>query len=72
MPIAEHFPIYNKLTKAEQEMLDQYAVLRKVPQGTLVHGDGSSCIGLLKWTRHDNGKKNVQDNQVISEDTGHE
>ena len=47
MPIAEHFPIYNKLTKAEQEMLDQYAVLRKVPQGTLVHGDGSSCIGLL-------------------------
>ena len=47
MSIAEHFPIYNKLTKAEQEMLDQYAVLRKVPQGTLVHGDGSSCIGLL-------------------------
>ena len=47
MPIAEHFPIYDKLTKSEQEMLDQYAVLRKVPQGTLVHGDGSSCIGLL-------------------------
>ena len=47
MSISEHFPIYHKLTKQEQELLDQSAVLRKVPQGTLVHGDGSSCIGLL-------------------------
>lgn len=47
MSIAEHFPIYDKLTKSEQALLDQSAVLRKVPQGTLVHGDGSSCIGLL-------------------------
>lgn len=47
MSIAEYFPIYNQLTKAEQELLEQSAVLRKVPQGTLVHGDGSSCIGLL-------------------------
>ncbi len=47
MSIAEHFPIYDKLTKQEQELLNQSAVLRKVPQGTLVHGDGSSCIGLL-------------------------
>ena len=47
MSIAEHFPIYDQLTKAEQELLEQSAVLRKVPQGTLVHGDGSSCIGLL-------------------------
>lgn len=47
MSIAEHFPIYDKLTKSEQALLDQSAVLRKVPQGTLIHGDGSSCIGLL-------------------------
>ena len=47
MPISQYFPVYDKLTKEEQALLDQSAVLRKVPQGTLVHGDGSSCIGLL-------------------------
>ena len=47
MSISQYFPVYDKLTKQEQALLDQSAVLRKVPQGTLVHGDGSSCIGLL-------------------------
>ena len=47
MSISQYFPVYDKLTKEEQALLDQSAVLRKVPQGTLVHGDGSSCIGLL-------------------------
>ena len=47
MSIAQYFPVYDKLTQAEKEMLEQYAIFRKVPQGALVHGDGSSCIGLL-------------------------
>ena len=47
MSISQYFPVYDKLTKQEQELLDQSAVLQKVPQGTLIHGDGSSCIGLL-------------------------
>lgn len=46
MSFSEYFPIYNKLTAAEQQTLSQAAVLRKVSKGTLVH-DGTDCLGLL-------------------------
>lgn len=46
MSFSEYFPIYNKLTAAEQQALSQAAVLRSVKKGTLVH-DGTDCLGLL-------------------------
>ena len=46
MSFSEYFPIYNKLTAAEQQTLSQAAVLRSVKKGTLVH-DGTDCLGLL-------------------------
>ena len=47
MSISEYFPIYNKLSKKDQETLSANAMLRKVPQGTIVHNGGADCLGLL-------------------------
>lgn len=47
MDLPNYFPIWNSLTKAEQEQLLQAAVKRKVKRGTLLHNGSSDCIGLL-------------------------
>ena len=47
MSLAQYFPIFDKLSKADQEKLTSLASLRKVPQGTVVHYGGTDCLGLL-------------------------
>jgi len=47
MSLSEYFPIYDKLSRKDQEALSSLAVLRKVPQGSIVHNGGADCLGLL-------------------------
>lgn len=47
MSLSEYFPIYDKLSRKDQEMLSSVSVLRKVPQGSIVHNGGADCLGLL-------------------------
>ena len=47
MSLSEYFPIYDKLSRKDQEMLSSLSVLRKVPQGSIVHNGGADCLGLL-------------------------
>ena len=47
MSVAEYFPIFDKLTPQEQELLLQSAVKRRVPAGTMLHNGSELCMGLL-------------------------
>lgn len=47
MAFSEYFPIYDKLTPQEQELLLRQAAKRTVPPGTILHNGDASCIGLL-------------------------
>lgn len=47
MSFSEFFPVYDKLSARDQERLNSLAMLRKVPQGTVVHNGGADCLGLL-------------------------
>ena len=47
MSLSEYFPIYEKLSAKDQEMLTSLAQLRKVPQGSIIHNGGMDCLGLL-------------------------
>ena len=47
MLFSEYFPVFDKLDKREQELLQQYVVKRKVPAGTLLHNGSEYCLGLL-------------------------
>ena len=47
MSLSQYFPVYDKLTPREQELLAQTAVKRKVPAGTLLHNGSELCMGLL-------------------------
>ena len=47
MDFTEHFPIWDKLSKEQQEILAQTTVPRKVTKGTILHNGATTCIGLL-------------------------
>ena len=47
MELRQYFPIFDKLTPQEQEKLQQMALFRTVPQGTLLHDGSKDCMGLL-------------------------
>lgn len=47
MNFTEHFPVWDKLTKEQQEILSRAAVPRKVKKGTILHNGSNTCIGLL-------------------------
>ena len=47
MTLAELFPVYHKLSQEDRNAIDQMAVLRTVPKGTLLHNSGTECMGLL-------------------------
>ncbi|MBO5891905.1 MAG: Crp/Fnr family transcriptional regulator [Oscillospiraceae bacterium] len=47
MALSEYFPIYDKLTKQEQELLCNHATKRTVPAGTLLHNGDATCMGIL-------------------------
>lgn len=47
MEFAEYFPIWDKLTPAQQQTLTAAATLRTVPAGTVLHNGAADCIGFL-------------------------
>ena len=47
MDFSSYFPIWNKLTPTQQQILERNAVLRKVDKGTAIHNGTVECTGLL-------------------------
>lgn len=47
MSFENYFPIWNKLTNGEQELLRNSAVKRTTPKGTLLHNGSADCVGLF-------------------------
>ena len=47
MDLAANFPVWKDLTGEQRELLSGAAVLRRVPAGTMLHGAGAECLGLL-------------------------
>lgn len=47
MEFAEYFPVWDKLTPPQQQVLAENAMLRTVPKGTVVHNGSADCIGFL-------------------------
>ena len=47
MELSEYFPIWNRLTREQQDILSRTAVLHKAKKGTLLHDGTSDCLGLL-------------------------
>ena len=47
MDFASYFPIWDKLTKQQQEQISAVTVFQKVKGGTLLHDGGADCLGLL-------------------------
>ena len=48
MDFSSYFPIWEKLTPTQQQILEQNAVLRKVDKGTVIHNGTVECTGLLR------------------------
>ena len=47
MDFSVFFPVWNKLTAAQQQTLERSAVLRKAGKGDVVHNGSIQCTGLL-------------------------
>lgn len=47
MNFADYFPIWDKLTAAQQQKISESITSRKVPKGTVIHNGNLDCIGLL-------------------------
>lgn len=47
MEFSSYFPVWNKLTPAQQQLLERNAVYRKVEKGTVIHNGSVNCTGLL-------------------------
>lgn len=47
MSLADYFPIYYKLTLAEQQLLSRVVVEKKAEKGTILHHGMEDCLGLL-------------------------
>ena len=47
MSISNYFPIWDKLTAAQQERITDVATFRRVAGGTVLHDGGPNCLGML-------------------------
>ncbi len=47
MEFSKYFPIWDKVTPAQQQILESSAVLRKAEKGAVVHNGSIQCTGLL-------------------------
>ena len=47
MSLANYFPIWNKLTKDQQERIESATEFRKVKKGMVLHNGSLDCLGLL-------------------------
>ena len=47
MDFSNYFPIWDKLTKSQQERISSASEFRKVKKGTVLHNGSLDCLGLL-------------------------
>ncbi len=47
MSLAENFPIWDKLTKEQQDRISQVTTLNKIKKGTVIHNGSMDCLGML-------------------------
>ena len=47
MSIANYFPVFNKLTPQQQQMVLDFTAIRTVPAGMIVHNGTMECTGFL-------------------------
>lgn len=47
MQVSDFFPVWNKLTPAQQNLLTASASPREVPKGTMLHNGSADCTGLF-------------------------
>ena len=47
MDISSYFPIWNKLTPQQQQLVQDTLIRRRVPKGTVVHDGSADCSGLM-------------------------
>ncbi len=47
MDFSAYFPVWNKLTTAQQRLLQNSAVFRRTERGAVLHGGDEDCTGLL-------------------------
>jgi len=47
MEFHDYFPIWDKLTAPERELLMSTATLRSAPKGKLLHNGSADCVGLF-------------------------
>ncbi len=47
MELSEFFPIWDKLTSSQQNILKEHAILRNVEKGAVIHHGSMDCAGLL-------------------------
>ena len=47
MGLDAYLPIWKQLTKEDQQALENAAVFRSVPKGTIIHNGSADCIGVL-------------------------
>ena len=47
MDFSTHFPIWDKLTPAQQKTISQTSFQRSVSKGTVLHNGSVSCLGML-------------------------
>lgn len=47
MEFANYFPIWDKLTKEQQDRIAQVLEFRKVSKGTFIHDSSADCLGLI-------------------------
>ncbi len=47
MSISNYFPIWDKLTRQQQEKIEEVSAFRKVKGGTVLHDGGPNCLGML-------------------------
>ncbi|HWQ58493.1 MAG TPA: Crp/Fnr family transcriptional regulator [Clostridia bacterium] len=47
MNLSEFFPVWDRMTEAERETLENAAQLRVAPRGTILHNGSADCVGLF-------------------------
>lgn len=47
MSMPEYFPVYNKLTPEQQQLISRHTFLFSQPKGKVIHNSGEDCLGLL-------------------------
>ena len=47
MELSEYIPIWDRLTARQQEAIQQAAVIRSAPKGTVIQRSGEECAGMM-------------------------